>query len=153
MWFSDQKKDVIEDNRTEKRKLGDIGENAVCEYFKSKGFEVLDRNYFRKWGEIDIVARKGKKLHFIEVKSVSYEILDHRFIKERGNISREIEDSYRAEDNVHPWKLKRLSRIIQTYLLDNSVSDSVEWQFDVVVVKVDQVRKICKVSLLDDVVL
>ena len=153
MWFFNQKKDVVEDNRTEKRKLGDIGENAVSDFFKSKGFDIVDRNYYRKWGEIDIVARRGKNLHFIEVKSVSYEISDENIVKGNQNISRERVDDYRAEDNMHPWKLKRLGRIIQTYLLDKDVSDNVDWQFDVALVKVDQVRKICKVSVLMDVVL
>lgn len=146
-----------EDKRTEKRKLGDIGENAVSEYLKSKGFSILDRNYSRKWGELDIVAKKGGKVHFVEVKSISREITNN-VSKETKNGHTSIEnkisrESYRAEDNIHPWKLKRLSRAIQTYLLDKNISDSIEWQFDVATVLVDQERKICKVSILSDIVL
>ena len=38
-------------------------------------FKILDRNYRKKWGEIDIVAKKDNILHFIEVKTIqcSYE--------------------------------------------------------------------------------
>ncbi|MBX4181397.1 YraN family protein, partial [Candidatus Parcubacteria bacterium] len=59
------------DNRTEKRKLGDIGENIACDFLKNRGYTIVERNYLRKWGEIDIVARKGEVIHFVEVKSVS----------------------------------------------------------------------------------
>ena len=145
------------DLRTEKRKIGDIGENAVCEYLKNKGFSVLDKNYSRKWGELDIVAKKDKTIHFIEVKSISREIVGNIIpnvsYETDKNISRERLDDYMAEDNLHPWKLKRLSRVIQTYLSDKNMSDDVEWQFDVATVLVDERKRICRVKLLEDIIL
>ena len=63
---------VKPDNRTEKRKLGDIGENIACDFLKRRGFEIIERNYLRKWGEIDIVARKRNVIRFVEVKSVNH---------------------------------------------------------------------------------
>jgi len=51
-----------------KRKIGDIGEEVVCKYLETKGFRVLERNYLRKWGEIDIVAEKDQLLSFIDQK-------------------------------------------------------------------------------------
>lgn len=137
------------DHRTTKRKVGDIGENAVCEYLKSKGFTILEQNYLRKWGELDIVAKKGGKVHFIEVKSISHEILEDKF----GVISHESLDIYRAEDNLHPQKLLRLKRAIQTYILDRKIGDNTEWQFDVATVMVDEERKICNVKILEDIIL
>src|SRR3989344_6399479 len=95
------------DNRTEKRKLGDIGENIACEFLKKHSFEIIERNYLRKWGEIDIVAKKSDIIHFVEVKSVSCVTFAKNVSDETG---------YRPEDNMHPWKLKRLARTIQTYL-------------------------------------
>lgn len=159
MWFS-RKKTKIEndqDTRTERRKLGDIGENAVAEYLKSKGFSLLDRNYSRKWGELDIVVKKESKIHFVEVKSISREITNSVSEETKNGISREnstgYREDYRAEDNLHPEKLKRLKRAIQTYVLDRKISDNTEWQFDVATVLVDQEKKICKVSILEDIVL
>ena len=84
-----------------------------------RGFEIIEQNYNKKWGEIDIIARKGQKLHFIEVKSVSRDSLKY--------VSPET-DSYRPEDNLHPWKLERLSRVIQTYLLGYKGNRSVSCQ-------------------------
>ena len=130
---------------TEKQKIGQIGEDYACEYLKRNGYKVIDRNYLKKWGEIDIIASKAKKLHFVEVKSVSREIND--------NIVHETKDSYRAEDNIHPWKLKRLGRAIQSYLLEKDISDDTEWQFDIITVHIDIIKKTHLVFLIEDIVL
>ena len=138
---------------TEKQKIGKIGEDLACEYLEKNGYKVIDRNYLKKWGEIDIVAKKDKKIHFVEVKSVSREISvlrDANVIHETYINDR---DSYRPEDNMHPWKLKRLGRAIQSYLLDRDVSDNVDWQFDVVVVYIDMDKRLLNVFLLSDIVL
>src|SRR3989338_4950572 len=60
-------------NRTDKRVLGDMGENVACMFMMKHGFEIIERNYLRKGGEIDIVAKKNGGIRFIEVKSVKHE--------------------------------------------------------------------------------
>ena len=130
---------------TEKQKIGQIGEDSACKWLETKGYKVIDRNYLKKWGEIDIVAIKGKKLHFIEVKSISRDISDVTHVTSEGG--------YRAEDNIHPWKLQRLGRAVQSYLLDRNVSDETDWQFDVVTVHIDMSKRISRVFLLEDIVL
>ena len=122
-----------------KRKIGDIGEEVAVKYLERKGFRILERNYLRKWGEIDIVAEKGNLLSFIEVKSVS-----------RENGSR---GTYRPEENVSPTKLKRLHRAIRTYLLDRKVPDSREWRVDVACVYLDFSTRKAKVEMLENVIL
>lgn len=137
---------------TEKQKIGKIGEDSACIYLESKGYRIIERNYLKKWGEIDIVTMKNKKIHFIEVKSVSRDLsvnVTHDLPAGR----QEQGDSYRAEDNMHPWKLQRLGRAVQSYLLDRDVSDETEWQFDVVTVYVDMNKRLSRVFLLEDVVL
>ena len=133
------------DNRTEKRKIGDIGENIACKFLVKRGFEVVERNYSKKWGEIDIVARKAGKLHFIEVKSVSHLPVSYET------------DTYKPEDNLHPWKLQRLSRVIQTYLLNykgnRGVSYETDWQFDVAVVYLDLKSLEAKVNYIQDIII
>ncbi|MFA6273610.1 MAG: YraN family protein [Candidatus Paceibacterota bacterium] len=129
---------------SEKQKIGEIGENIACKFLVKHGFSILDRNYTKKWGEIDIVAEKNKKLYFIEVKSVSRETLE--------NVSYET-NNYKAEDNMHPWKLKRLSRTIQTYLLSKKISDETEWQVDLLIVYLDLKNKKAKIKLEEDIIL
>lgn len=135
---------------SEKQKIGEIGENIAVRFLVKHGFLVLDRNYTKKWGEIDIVAKKDNMIYFIEVKSVSSaEGLADR----HETVSHETNDDYRAEDNMHPWKMKRLSRTIQTYLLQKKIDDEMEWQVDLLVVYLDMKNKKAKVKVVSDVIL
>jgi putative endonuclease len=51
------------------RAVGDAAEQKAVEYLRSQGFRIVDRNVSSRFGEIDILAMKGKILHIIEVKS------------------------------------------------------------------------------------
>ncbi len=57
--------------RTLKRKLGDIGERRTAWYLLLHGYRVLERNYRFGHKEVDIIARKGNLIAFVEVKSRS----------------------------------------------------------------------------------
>lgn len=129
--------------------LGVIGEEIACKFLVKHGFALILRNYRKKWGEIDIIVEKQGKIHFVEVKSVSRENLDSvsNISSKGGN------DDYRPEDNMHPWKIKRLSRTIQTYLMEADVSDETEWQFDVLCVYISMQKRIGRVKMLEDIVL
>jgi len=132
---------------TEKRRIGDIGENLACKFLKKEGLKIIERNYLKKWGEIDIVAQEKKtnKLHFVEVKTVSCEN-----IKEGITVKME---NYRVENNVHFWKLQRLARVFQTYLLDRKIAEEREWQFDIVIVFLDLKDKISRIKYLKDIII
>ena len=49
--------------------LGDTGEDAAARFLETRGFEVLARNWRLKMGEIDIIAKEGSILVFVEVKT------------------------------------------------------------------------------------
>jgi len=136
---------------SETQKIGEIGENIAKMFLVKHGFSILDRNYTKKWGEIDIVAEKKDKLYFVEVKSVSRETLN-TFIPKSYNDSDE-RYQHRPEDNMHPWKLKRLSRTIQTYLLSEKVPDEKEWQIDLLVIYLCQKEKRARVKVVSDIIL
>ena len=51
------------------KKFGDSGESFAAEYLAGKGFSILERNYRTPMGEIDLIARDGRVLVFIEVKT------------------------------------------------------------------------------------
>jgi putative endonuclease len=125
------------------QKTGELGEGVACRFLMKHGYKILERNYTRKWGEIDIVAQKGSQIHFIEVKAKSVVSISD-FILTKG-------ESYRPEDAMHPRKQKRLSRTIQTYLSDKDVLN--EWQFDVAVVLLDISNKEAKVEMIENVIL
>jgi len=52
-------------------KKGKRGEDLACNYLISKGYEIIERNFFVKTGEIDLIAIKDDVIIFIEVKSRS----------------------------------------------------------------------------------
>jgi putative endonuclease len=136
---------------SEKQKIGELGENIAVKFLVKHRFSILDRNYTKKWGEIDIIAEKDDKLYFVEVKSVSRETLNTFIPKSYSNSDERYES--RPEDNMHPWKLKRLSRTIQTYLLSHGNLEEKEWQVDLLVVYLCQKEKMARVKVVSDIIL
>ena len=127
-------------------RVGKVGEEVVAKYLIENGFEIRKRNYSKKWGELDIVAEKAGKLHFVEVKTVSWDSA------EEGSGRRVNE--YRPEDNVHPEKLRRLARITESYLASKRRMAGIGgWQFDVAAVFLDMERRSARVKMLWDLIL
>ncbi len=52
----------------DKRSLGAFGEDAACRYLKRRGYRILGRNFSCRFGEIDVIARRGRYVAFVEVK-------------------------------------------------------------------------------------
>ncbi len=123
------------------QKIGELGEDIACKFLVKQGFSILERNYTKKWGEIDIISKKDDKYYFVEVKSKSVENLD--------NVSYE---TNRPEDNMHYWKLKRLSRTVQTYLIHNRIGNT-PWQFDLLVVYMDLDKRTARVRVVENIIL
>lgn len=126
--------------------LGRLGEDIACRFLENKYFEIIDRNYRKKCGEIDIVAIKDLKVHFIEIKSKSFKFKEN-------DVTHETSNKYRAEENIHRWKIERLKRVIQLYIQEKRVSPETSWYFDVVIVKIDSETKKSIVIFLEDVVI
>jgi putative endonuclease len=53
----------------ERRRLGCHGEQLAAEHLMRRGFQILERNFRTRWGELDIVAFDGEILVFCEVKT------------------------------------------------------------------------------------
>lgn len=120
---------------SEKQKIGKLGEDIACKFLVKHGFKIVCQNYTKKWGELDIVTEKGKRLHFIEVKSVVGEESDHR-----------------PEENIHPWKVKRILRAVQTYLLEKRVDEETEWQIDVMAVFLNLNDRRARVRVIENAI-
>ena len=125
-----------QDTRTEKRKIGDLGEKIAGEWLEKKSFEILEKNYLKKWGEIDIIAIKKEILHFVEVKTVKRDL----------SVIRETKNTFRPEENVHKDKLRRLKRTIMTYIAERNLENRI-WEFDVAVLYLDVKSHRAKVSI------
>lgn len=55
----------------EKKEIGQKGEDLAANYLKELGYQILERNYRCKLGEVDIIARENDTLVFIEVRTRS----------------------------------------------------------------------------------
>ena len=136
---------VQQDAKKQNNKVvGKYGEEIAVQFLTNKGFTIQNRNYLKKWGEIDIVARRTGKIHFVEVKTVSYETKE--YLKEsvsRGN--------WRPEDNIHAFKIKKLSRAIESWISQYNYED--DWQIDVIAVKVVPREKFATVKYLPNITL
>lgn len=125
--------------------IGAWGEQIAANYLKNKGFTVLDRNYRKKWGEIDIVARDTEeKVHFVEVKTVSYETKQQL----SAAVTRR---TWRPEENVHAFKLHKLQHVIASWLMDNEYYGL--WQIDIIAVRLVSREKFATVKYLPNIVL
>ena len=122
------------------RTKGDMGETIACVFLEKQGFSIVARNYLKKWGELDIVARKTGVMHFFEAKSII-------------SRSREAGDTDRPEDNVHALKLKRLRRTIETYLQERGGGLDAEFQFHVLCVYMDISVRRARVKWLKNVII
>jgi len=52
-----------------KKEVGDKGESLACRYLRAQGYQIIEKNISNKYGEIDILARKGRYLHFVEIRT------------------------------------------------------------------------------------
>lgn len=102
-----------------KRELGVGGEKAAVDFLKEKGYEVLERNYRTKFGEVDIIAKDKGFYCFIEVKtrqSINYGTGSEAVVKN---------------------KQRTIARVAEHFLAVNHLDD-VDVRFDVVSVFVEE---------------
>ncbi|MDQ5928183.1 MAG: putative endonuclease [Patescibacteria group bacterium] len=154
---------------TPKRRFGDLGELLAARFLMKHGFSIIEKNYWKPWGEIDIVAERleavparetlenGSKskmflvkprykevlrvLHFVEVKTVSC-------VTGEGGVSRE---NIRPEENMHYHKIRRFSRAVQTYMDERRVSCETPFQVDLVTVRIDYRKRVGRVEMLEKI--
>ena len=132
-------------------KIGKFGEDIACLFLKKHGYKILERNYSKKWGELDIVAKKAKKLCFVEVKTVSCEMSE----AETGKLVTCVtvpRNDYRPEENMHGSKIKKFTRVVQTYLQEKH-AEKTEWSAALIAIRVDIAKKVAKVRFIEDLVL
>ena len=123
------------------QRTGEIGESIAAKYLQNKGYSIIERNYTKKWGEIDIVAENGDTLCFIEVKS-----------KTGDRAPRNTpHGSYRPEDGMHPWKVERLKRTLSTYLAEKRYNGP--WEFGLIIVYLNPTLRTAQVQFIENLIL
>lgn len=121
----------------ESKRIGNLGEKIAARFLEKRGYLIIERNYLRKVGEIDLICKKDDVIYFVEVKSVS-----------RDSVSRETTDAYRPEDNLHKNKLLRLERAIVIYIDERNIEN--DWEVLGVIVTIEERSKIAHVKILEN---
>ncbi len=94
------------------RAKGNIAEDKACDFLYEKGFTVIERNFYSRFGEIDIIVSRDEVLHFIEVKSgLEYES---------------------AVLNISPKKLNKFIKTVHVYMKKNALD--IDFQIDAVII-------------------
>ena len=55
--------------KNENKKTGADGEKIAQQYLEKEGYEIIDKNFYCRFGEIDIIAKRGEEIVFVEVKT------------------------------------------------------------------------------------
>jgi len=114
-----------------KVKLGRLGERLAEKFLKRNGCEILERNFYTRYGEIDLIVRDGEDLVFIEVKART----SNRY-------------GY-PEQAVDSRKVQNLFKAIQIYLRDKRLEEF--WRLDVVSVELSQEARKANIRRFKDV--
>jgi putative endonuclease len=104
-----------------RQSLGKTGEELACAELVRRGYAILERRYRSRHGEIDIIARSGGTLVFIEVKARS----GHEFGDGGAAVTR--------------WKQRRIVRMAEEFLARRRIVDQA-CRFDVVTVDISGER-------------
>lgn len=99
-----------------RKSVGTYGEDIAVSFLKARGYEIVERNYRKRYGEIDIIARDNGEIVFIEVKTRK---------------SNRFGSPFEAVDSR---KQQRMSRVALAFLLSRGMTDRAA-RFDVVAVR------------------
>lgn len=115
-----------------KKLLGKRGEETAVKFLRRKGYQIIERNFSKRYGEIDIVAKEDDTLVFVEVKT--------RTSGEFGS----------GLEAITPWKLKALVRSSYFYkMLHPDLPDGM--RIDVVSVTLSPAGGVGKIELVKNI--
>lgn len=105
-----------------KRKLGTGKENEAARFLSEQGLEILEQNFRNRFGEIDIIAKDGAFVVFVEVK--------YRKTASAGH----------PEEAVDHLKARTISKVADYYRVCKKMSDDTSFRFDVVAIEGGDIR-------------
>ena len=121
-----------------RRSLGVEGEARAAAYLEAQGYHIVARNFRTRGGELDIIARYGEWLVFVEVRT--------RRIKRNASVPH----LGHPEDSITPRKQLRLVVMAETYL--DGAPWSGPWRIDVIAVEIWPDGAVARLNHLRDAV-
>ena len=121
---------------SEKRKFGDFGEKIAINYLIGKGYQIIEQNYLKPWGEIDLIGRLRNNLIFFEVKTRDLKNVEH----------------FLPEHSIDRRKIRNLQKICETYLNEKRYPVNQQWQIDVISIAIDKIREKAKIKHIENAI-
>jgi len=115
--------------------LGKIGESYSQKYLIQNNYVVMSKNYYTRYGEIDIIAidLQSKQLVFVEVKT------------------RRSYSFGRLEELLSKDKLRKLFTAINIFLMNNKISGDISWRIDLIALKLSANNKVEKIKHIKNI--
>ena len=110
-----------------KSEIGRIGEDIAANALKARGFRIIERNYLKPWGELDVVAiAPDRTLVFVEVKT----------LRQNSGQALPENESFTPEKNLTRAKLVKLQRTAQLFAghRPELVDEKMGWRIDLAAV-------------------
>ena len=109
----------------DRKRIGQIGEDIAAQYLIEKGFRIIERNYQKRIGEIDIVTMIKNVIVFFEVKTTSAAY----------------SSTFLPEQHVNAQKANKLRKICEYYLSEKRYGLDWQWRIDVIGVTINTDKK------------
>lgn len=129
------------------KEFGGLGEKIAQDYLRGKGYKILDKNFKRKWGEIDLVAKppttflekvvggkKKNKIVFVEVKTI------------------QLRKGFFPEDEIDQKKKQQLLKMAQIYLSTKKMPLDTPCQIDILAIEIPSDFKKAKIRHYENAV-
>ncbi len=113
---------------TKRSQFGFFAEDLAVEFLIKRGHELIDRNYRKPWGEIDIITKDGDVLCFVEVKA-----------------SKESHPGFEPELRAGEKKMHKVVRSAQIYLANKKYGPEQEWRIDLITIVLDRKKGVAKI--------
>jgi len=112
------------------KRIGDLGENIAVIFLEKRGFQIIDRNYRNKMGELDIIAQKDNFYYVVEVKTLKIptsidEIEGNNFFDPDVSIIRDGESPrwLKPEISLTDSKIRRVKTTALKYCMDFNLKE------------------------------
>ncbi len=129
---------------TNKQNTGKLGEDIAVKYLENHGYSILERNYRKPWGEIDIIALENINKHqFLAIKSQELVFFEVKTQNQKFE--------WRPEENVTRHKKHQLSRIVATYIKEHKIPENQDWRIDVLAIKLDFETKNAQIEHIQNI--
>lgn len=142
------------------QKIGEIGEKLAEKFLMKRNYTILDRNYTKKCGEIDVIAEKNGKLVFCEVKTINFKTSAPAFSRETNDFKKEnnitikllkedMQEVYNPEENLTKRKIDSMIRTTQVYFLENYISRETDIELKIISVLYEKEKNRAFIKIKD----